>query len=140
MRVRARFQFFFALDSGLSWSGGAFPSNLRLRATATENRVIFDSLSSSSSSELQKKYSNLNQNWSMLWVRVCVCYVYKWGKLENLDRWLQTIESPMCYLKKIMIRMLVCILDQYLIQFIKINVSQFQILLQYEYEYEWNSK
>jgi hypothetical protein len=32
--------------------------------------------------------------------------------------------------------MLVCILDQYLIQFIKINVSQFQILLQYEYEYE----
>jgi hypothetical protein len=36
----------------------------------------------------------------MLWVRVCVCYVYKWGKLENLDRWLQTIESPMCYLKK----------------------------------------
>ena len=54
MRVRALFQFLLALDSGLSWMGGALPSSFRLRATATEKMVTLDRRSSSNSSLLKK--------------------------------------------------------------------------------------
>ena len=85
MRVRALFQFLLALDSGLSWMGGALPSSFRLRATATEKMVTLDRRSSSNSSLLKKTNEK---------IRKFSLDVLKWGSIAQWLAYLLLSQQP----------------------------------------------